>query len=392
MPATVSLFRPAAVEARSLEAAPQALDLATPLVTSWSWGVFVLAAAMLAIALLLGGTLRVEVTGRAAGAVVPMGGVRPVDAAAAGVVAEVFRMRGDRVRTGDPILRIESAQAKANVVAADGALEAERMTDGDDASFARQLEALHARAAIEREQIDSAARSVALREETMRRRSSLHDAGLASETDVSVERDALEAARRQLGAARAQAVQTSQQVAALEQQRDEARRARETRVAQATAQRDAARVPLDQLVVRASANGTIEALAAHPGNVVQPGASLGRIVPDDAPLRVVCFLGEDDRRFVHPGDAARLEVDELPKLDFGTLPARVLRISRDLATDADVHEVLPGADAHLPVYRVELEPSAARPLRAGMLLHARFVLRRERPLTLLLAPLRRWMS
>jgi multidrug resistance efflux pump len=388
MPATVSLFRPAAVEARSLEAVPQALDVAAP----WSWGVFVLAAAMVTTALLLGGTLRVEMTGRAAGAVVPVGGVRPIDAAAAGVVVEVYRIRGDRVRIGDPILRVESAQAKANVVAAEGALEAERLAGGDDASFARQLEALHTRAAIEREQIDSASRSVALREETMRRRASLHDAGLASESDVSVERDGLEAARRQLGAARAQLVQTSQQVAALEQQRDEARRARETRVAQATAQRDAARVPLDQLVVRASANGTIEALAVRPGDVVQPGASLGRIVPDDAALRVVCFLGEDDRRFVHAGDSARLEVDELPKMDFGTLPARVLRISRDLATDADVHEVLAGADAHLPVYRVELEPAAGRSLHAGMLLHARFVLRRERPLALLFAPLRRWVS
>jgi hypothetical protein len=43
------------------------------------------------------------------------------------------------------------------------------------------------------------------------------------------------------------------------------------------------------------------------------------------------------------------------------------------------------------VYRVELEPlGASRELRAGMLLRARFVLRRERPLALLFAPLRRW--
>ncbi|MCU1245821.1 MAG: hypothetical protein JWN02_1731, partial [Acidobacteria bacterium] len=64
---------------------------------------------------------------------------------------------------------------------------------------------------------------------------------------------------------------------------------------------------------------------------------------------------------------------------------------RDLATDADVHEVLAGAEPLAAVYRVELEPLGnVRPLRAGMLLRARFVLRRERPLALLFAPLRRW--
>jgi multidrug resistance efflux pump len=317
--------------------------------------------------------------------------VRTIDATANGVVAEVFRRRGERVRAGDPLLRIDSPQAEAGIVAADGALAAEELTPDDDPSFIRQREALRTRAAIQREQIDSAARSVALREETMKRRTALHDAGLASGTDVDAEREAVEAARRQFSSARAELVQTSQEVAALDQSHETRRRDRQVRIAQAAAGRNAAHVPLGQLVVRAGATGTIESLAARAGDVVATGAPLGRIVPEDVPLRIVCFLRQDDRRFVHTGVVARIELDELPKVEFGTMPARVIGISRDLATDGDVHEVLAGTDPPAAVYRVELEPLGnARALRAGMLLRARFVLRRERPLALLLAPLRRW--
>jgi multidrug resistance efflux pump len=180
-------------------------------------------------------------------------------------------------------------------------------------------------------------------------------------------------------------------MAALEESRDARRRERQVRIAQAAAGRNAAHVPLGQLVVRAGSSGTIESLAARAGDVVATGASLGRIVPDDVPLRIVCFLRQDDRRFVRAGDVARIELDELPKIEFGTIPARVIAISRDLATDADVHEVLNRPDASGAVYRVELEPVGnAGTLRTGMLLRARFVLRRERPLALLFAPLRRW--
>src|SRR5260221_266243 len=261
MPATVTLFRPAAIESRAEGADAETLAVDTP----WSWSVFALAAAIITTALLLGILVRVERTGRARGAVVPVGGER------------------------------------------------------------------------------------------------------------------------------AELVQTSQEIVALEESHQARRLDRQVRIAQAAAGRSAARVPLGQLVVRAGASGTIESLAARAGDVVATGAPLGRIVPDDVPLRIVCFLRQDDRRFVRTGAVARIELDELPKIEFGTVPARVIGISRDLATDADVHEVLAGTDPLAAGYRVELEPLGnVRALRAGMLLRARFVLGRERPLALLFAPLRRW--
>src|SRR4051794_16147486 len=230
MPANVALFRPAAVE--ELDAPPQPLDVTPP----WSWGIFALAGAIVVTALALGALLQVEVTGRARGAVVPAGGVRAIDATATGIVAAVFHERGDRVAAGEPLLRIESTQARASVIAADGALEAEELPAGDAPVFAQQRAALQTRIAIAREQIGSAARSVALREEGLRRRAALHDAGLASETDVSVERDAVEAAGRQLSAARAELAATTQQLAALDEAHAARRRDLAARVAHVAAE------------------------------------------------------------------------------------------------------------------------------------------------------------
>src|SRR5437763_5554879 len=108
MTATVSIFRAAAIEARAHDAEAEPLDAATP----WSWLVFAVCAVIFAVALILAAVLRVEVTGRARGALVPVGGVRAIDASASGIVAEVFHSRGDVVRAGEPLLRIESAETR----------------------------------------------------------------------------------------------------------------------------------------------------------------------------------------------------------------------------------------------------------------------------------------
>jgi len=113
----------------------------------------------------------------------------------------------------------------------------------------------------------------------------------------------------------------------------------------------------------------------------------------------VCFLPEKDRAFVKEGDAALLEMDQLPYAEFGTVRARVLRISSDLASPHELQDALgEGPALAAPSFRVELEitdAGAARkakvPLRSGMLLNARFTLRRQRLITLVLEPLRKWL-
>jgi hypothetical protein len=93
-----------------------------------------------------------------------------------------------------------------------------------------------------------------------------------------------------------------------------------------------------------------------------------------------------------------LELDQLPYAEYGTVRARIERISADLASAYEIREAL--GDHPLPAqptFRVELRVleagAAARagiPLRSGMLMNARFTLRRQRLITLVLDPLRKW--
>lgn len=146
--------------------------------------------------------------------------------------------------------------------------------------------------------------------------------------------------------------------------------------------------------------GVLETLLVKPGDVVPAGAPVGRIVPMGAPMRVVAFLPEKDRAFIREGGAARLELDQLPHAEFGTLPARITRIADDLATTQEIQEAM-GEAAKLegPAFRVELAfeggaegRMAGLPMRPGMLLQARFILRRQRPIAFLLNPLKAWMN
>jgi len=102
---------------------------------------------------------------------------------------------------------------------------------------------------------------------------------------------------------------------------------------------------------------------------------------------------------VRPGDDVRLELDQLPYAEYGTARARIERISDDLASAFEIRESLgDNPFPNVPTFRVELRLTDTRavekagvPLRSGMLMNARFTLRRQRLITLVLDPLRKWL-
>lgn len=154
-----------------------------------------------------------------------------------------------------------------------------------------------------------------------------------------------------------------------------------------------------QTTVLAPQDGVLEALLVRPGDAVRPGQAIGRLIPEHAPLQVISFLPEKDRAFVHAGSEVRLELDQLPYGEYGTLGARVLRIGDSTASPDDVRQAL-GSQRSLeaPAFRVVLaitDHAAARDaqlrLRSGMSMQVRYTLRRQRPITLVLKPLQKWL-
>lgn len=107
---------------------------------------------------------------------------------------------------------------------------------------------------------------------------------------------------------------------------------------------------LDLMTIKSPVDGEVQASAiSTPGQVVQPGAELMRIVPKHSPLEIEAYLPNRDIGFVSAGQPAVIKVEAFPFTRFGTVEGKVLRI----ATDA-----IPEPDAQ------QLEQAAARELRS----------------------------
>jgi membrane fusion protein len=370
----------------------------------WTWALLWVLVSAVGVALVASFVGHVEVTGRGRGILRPTLGVRALTSQLSGTVTRVEARSGDRVTAGAMLLRIESPSVQAQLLEADRELEAlkngySNVSSQQDQHYAEQIDSLRAREKRIVEQIASLRGSVQHFQRRVQADLGLLAKGLVSDLAVSESRDALAQAERQLGGAEQTLDQTRQELASLEARRGDEVWNRQQLVATAQNKRDALALVLQQSVVQAPQDGTVEALLVKPGEVVQAGQVLGKLVPVDSPLEVVSFLAERDRAFAKPGDEVELELDQLPHAQYGTLKARIVRIGDDLASPAELHDALGEEQQKLmvPSYRVELEITDARAaddahvkLRTGGLMNVRYTLRRERLATLVLSPLKRW--
>lgn len=370
----------------------------------WSWTLLWTVVAFVGGALVFSVTGQVEVNGRGRGILRP-GSVRSLVAQVGGTVTEVPVRSGQEVRAGAGMLRIDSAAVQSQL------LEAQRQVQRlqldfkgyaarQDRTFEEQVAQLQRRVAMFQDQVKSQEQSLGVYERKVKANQALAKDGLVSAITVDEAREALAQAQRQLSGARQAMGQARQELASLQGRRQDELWQREQTAQAAQAKVDAIGVNVGQGLLQAPEDGVVEAILVKPGDVVQPGQVVGKLVPKGDPLQVVAFLPEKDRAFVKVGDTAHLELDQLPYSEYGTLKAQVLRISDDLASPYELQEALgPNAKSEASVYRVELkvlEEEAARKagvrLRTGMLLNARLTLRRQRPITLVLDPLRRWFK
>ena len=370
----------------------------------WTWTLLGAALSGVGSALLLAWFGRVEVTGRGRGILRPRSGIRMIIAGLDGTVGRVEARSGQQVGAGATLVRIEAPEVQARMLEARRQLEAVRSqlrasAAVRDRAQAEQALRLRARTAKLLEQIASQRHSLALAERNQARTLALEREGIVSAAAADQARDLSAQARRQAQLLEQALEQAGQELAALADSRQESLWQRRQTVQAAEARAEAVAFLLGQTVLAAPEDGTVEAMLVRPGEAVRAGQALCKLIPRNAPLHGVAFLEEKDRAFVRPGDEVQLELDQLPCAEFGTLRARVERISADLASPFELREALGDpVPANLPVFRVELRITgtaaadrAGVPLRSGMLLNARFTLRRQRLITLALDPLRKWL-
>jgi membrane fusion protein len=369
----------------------------------WTWTLLWVLLSALGTALAASFLGHVEVNGRGRGIIRPSTGIRMLVSQSAGTVESIAVRSSQAVKAGAVLLRIASPGIQGQLLEAERQAESVRgeyrtLSQLQDAAYWEQSQRLRGRIAQIQGQLASHGASVQIYERRLRAKQALLAQGLVSAIETDEAREALEQTRRQSSGAQQALDQARQERAALEGRRQDELWQRRQVVQNSDIKRDTLALVQGQTLVRAPEEGVVEALLVKPGEVVQAGQVVGKLIPQGAPLQVVSFLAEKDRAFVKAGDEVHLELEQLPYAEFGTLRARVTRVSDDLASPFEIREAL-GDDQRpdTPTYRVELAITDARALdaakvklRTGMLMNVRYTLRRQRLITLVLDPLRRW--
>lgn len=397
-----SLFRQEA-----LEHLLQDEEIREPLRISppWTWSLFfVMGGVLLAFSLaaIIG---KVDVQDSGKGILHPVGGVRLLQAQVGGVLAETYARSGDILKENQLIARIDSAQMQGAILETERQLhllrsQGQTFTNSEEKQLQEQIRAVQLKLTHQETQVKSFEYSVTFQRKKVEATQRLLKEGLVSSINLEETQDQHNAALRSLDGAKQQLAQLRQELSSLESQRQRNQWQRLQDLSGSQSKRDALDSSLRQTSVRAPVTGLLEALVARPGDLLQLGQTIAKIIPDGSPLQVVAFLPEKDRGFVKAGDLVQLELEAYPFSEFGTLKGRVVRIGSDLASSYEIQEAL-GETGKLdtPGYRAEIELLPERPkrlvdvkVRPGMLLQARFTLRRQRLITVVLEPLRRWLE
>lgn len=399
---TSPLFRERALQAyRGHEAPGRLLRSVSPR----GWALHLVLTSLFAVAVGAAVLGKVELSTRGRGVLRADGGVQALVAQAPGVVRVVHARSGDRVLAGAPILEVDSAALQSQLLEADervrlvgSALTA--METRQRALFGQRTHLLDERAELLQRRLEMQRDTVARLGRRAEQVQQGADQGVVTARDADVAREEAAAAERQGLGIEEELNEVRTTLATLRSQREAEVYASRQEEQSARARRDALALLLAQNRVTVTQDGWLEAILVRPGDVVEAGTPLGKLVPDREARQIVAFVPERDRAFLDVGALARVEVDRLPAGEFGSLTGKVTRVSADLASTAEMADAFgPQAGPPEAAYRVELElvddaqaARLARWLRAGALVEVRFALRRRSVITLVLEPLRRFLE
>ena len=230
-------------------------------------------------------------------------------------IAEILVHEGDRVTSGQVVLRLDDAQFKAQIAQATGARDRVQARLAELVRGTRPERIAEARAAL----AGADGALVTARRELERARS-LRQRGVDTQSRLDLAQAQYDGALGQRDAARA--VLDALEAGATTEERDQARAA----VAEADAALAAIQIRAQRLLVRAPRDGQIDALPFKLGERPPTGGVVAVMLAAGAPYARV-FVPEPVRVRIKPGVAATAHVDGLDR----RLAARVRTVSHEAA-------------------------------------------------------------
>ncbi|MFC5344837.1 HlyD family secretion protein [Brevundimonas staleyi] len=224
-----------------------------------------------------------------------------------GYVAEVLVTDNQRVQPGQILVRLDDADAKARLAAAEANLAALlAAVDNVDARAAQEQAMIASRAAA----VSQARAQANLAEAQVNRYTTLGRQGWVSEQRIETERAGAQTAAASVAQAQAALVAEQRTAGVLGSTRQQSLAA----VEQARQAVEQARINLDRTVIRAPAAGVVGARGVRAGQYVRPGGRLLSLVPLGDTYIVANFketqLGE-----LRLGQTVHIAADAFPGMD-----------------------------------------------------------------------------
>lgn len=390
-----------------------------------------LVAAFLVAAVLWATFALLDVSVRARGAVVPPSRLQEVQSLEGGIVQEMLVAAGDRVRRGQPLVRLDATQYEADLGESSQSRAATRLAlervdallRGGEPAFAAELAAqapdlaakerqswldalrshrsalaaandavrrreselaeAHARIDSLRGTVKLAEDAFAIEERLFREGAGARAEYLAAQQRLLAQRGDLEAVRGSiprlqaaLSEARAQAAEVDARARAQwGQQRSEL--AAKAGVLESTVAGRQDRVQRRELV--SPVDGTINrVLIPTRGGVAAAGKPIVEVVPDDAQMLINVRVRPSEIGFIHAGQKASVQVLAYDSSIYGRVNARVERVGADAVVDdkgeAYFEVQLASDQRHLEHQGTKLPISPGMPVEVGIVTGERTVM------------------
>ncbi|MCK6413627.1 MAG: HlyD family type I secretion periplasmic adaptor subunit [Azonexus sp.] len=377
---------------------------------------------------------------RAPGEILPVGKIKVVQHMDGGVVSEIAVQERSLVQAGQVLLKIDGAQANADLAQIEArrvalSLRAERLEafaagrqpqfvepangrrqllSGQQDTYRAQLAARDSTTSILDRQIEQRARRLMQLDEALRaardqqkitgeltsmredlaarrlvNRTVLLEtkrAQITADGEVARISEEINVVRQELGEFRNRRADTLNQL-----QREAFAELGSVRAEMAEVEESILRLQarVDRLVIKAPYRGYIQDLKVQTvGQVVQPGAILMQIVPDDAPLEAEVRISPQDIGHVRTGQQVNMRVSSYDYTRFGYATGKLQRISASSVTaeDGRDNKTYYRAWASLDHPYVGSQPGRY-PVQAGMSLEAEVITGKKTLMAYLTKPL-----
>lgn len=238
------------------------------------------------------------------------GSIVPVYAKVGGFIKAVSVVENQRVKAGDPIVRIDESEYAVRVAQADAELAAAEFVAGGkdiDGQAAAQVRSAESQRQVVEAQIQSARSAQQKASADLARAKELVAKQIVSKQQLDAAQAAFDEASANLAASERQANTATAQLSGAEA----GSRLAQARYASAKAARENAALQLSYTSVSAPLSGTVSRKQVEPGQLVQPGQPLLTLVADTS-VWITANFKETQLADIRVGQAVEIEVDSYP--------------------------------------------------------------------------------